>query len=291
MKKWTRPIFFLFLFTVVVFPVGASAEDITILIEEQQHYFTPSPFIMDGKMYVSLNEFSGALDAKLEEFNDGKAYLAYRGEVALSISEESALPKVNGEEVELKDPLQIIEGTPFVPLRLAAERLGYNVGWDGDNRVVTVNESGEKEVGFLALEEVAADNEEGLPEGTGEFIWPVRGGQITSYYGMRNGRFHQGIDIGAPNGTPILASDNGLVVFEGWYSAYGRLIIIEHGEYFTYYAHNSSNKVGVGDIVEQGEMIGYIGVSGNATGPHLHFEIRSGGIRGKTHNPLNYISK
>lgn len=291
MKKWMRLIFLLFLFSVVVLPGVASAEVITILIEEQQYDFSPSPFIMDGKMYVALDEFCGALDANLEELNDGKAYLAYRGEVALSVSEGSALPKVNGEEVELKDPVQIIEGTPFVPLRLAAERLGYNVGWDGDNRVVTVNECGEKEVGILALDETAADDEEVLPEGTGEFIWPVQGGQITSYYGMRNGSFHHGIDIGAPSGTPILASDCGLVVFAGWYYAYGRLIIIEHGEYFTYYAHNSANKVGVGDIVEQGEVIGYIGVSGNASGPHLHFEIRSGGIRGKTYNPLNYVSR
>lgn len=291
MKKWMRLIFLLFLFTVVVLPVGASVEAVTILIDEQQHDFTPSPFIMDGKMYVSLDEFCGALDAKLEQFNDGKAYLAYRDEVDLSVSEESALPKVNGEEVELKDPVQIIEGTPFVPLRLAAERLGYNVRWDEENRVVTVNECGEKEVGFLALDEEAANDEEGLPEGTGEFIWPVQGGQITSYYGMRNGRFHQGIDIGAPNGTAILASDRGTVVFAGWYYAYGRLIIIKHGEYFTYYAHNSANKVSVGGIVEQGEVIGYIGASGNATGSHLHFEIRSGGIRGKTYNPLNYISR
>ncbi len=280
----------LFALTILVFPTVAFAEDVTILIDEQQHAFAPSPFIMEGKMFIPADKFCEVIGAKLEHFNDGKAFLAYGEEVELSVSDKYDLPQVNGEEVALEDPVQIIEGTAFVPLRLAAERLGYNVSWDGEHRVVTINTCNEREPGYLAIDKEAAEKEDN-PEVTGSFIWPVQGGEISSNYGMRNGRFHSGLDIRASTGTPILASDSGVVIFSGWYSAYGRLIVIEHGEYYTSYAHNSSNMVSVGDTVNQGEGIGKIGMSGNATGPHLHFEIRKGGIWGQTYNPLNYVSK
>lgn len=122
------------------------------------------------------------------------------------------------------------------------------------------------------------------------FIWPVRG-RITSPYGVRvlNGRkeFHSGIDIGAPTGTNIVAAESGRVSYTGYMRGYGNVIILSHnGGYSTVYAHNSVNLVKKGQYVRKGSVIGKLGRTGNATGTHLHFEIRLGG---KPLNPLSYL--
>ena len=122
------------------------------------------------------------------------------------------------------------------------------------------------------------------------FIWPVRG-RITSPYGMRviSGRndFHAGIDIGAPAGTNIVAAESGRVSYAGYMRGYGNVIILSHnGGYSTVYGHNSVNSVKKGQYVTKGNMIGKVGRTGNATGSHLHFEIR---LSGKPVNPLAYL--
>jgi murein DD-endopeptidase MepM/ murein hydrolase activator NlpD len=122
------------------------------------------------------------------------------------------------------------------------------------------------------------------------FIWPVRG-RITSPYGMRviSGRkdFHAGIDIGGPTGTNIVAAESGRVSYAGYMRGYGNVIILSHnGGYSTVYGHNLVNLVKKGQYVKKGSIIGKVGRTGNATGSHLHFEIRSGG---KPVNPLSYL--
>ncbi|HXW75850.1 MAG TPA: peptidoglycan DD-metalloendopeptidase family protein [Candidatus Eremiobacteraceae bacterium] len=116
------------------------------------------------------------------------------------------------------------------------------------------------------------------------FAWPVRG-PITSPFGMRTDpisgawELHTGIDIGADYGTPIEASADGEVIFAGWYGGYGYAIIIDHGsDYSTLYAHCSSIYVNTNQPVRQGQVIGAVGATGWATGPHLHFEIRYKGV-------------
>jgi murein DD-endopeptidase MepM/ murein hydrolase activator NlpD len=110
----------------------------------------------------------------------------------------------------------------------------------------------------------------------GFFIWPVDG-EIGSNFGMRNGRPHDGVDIRAQKGTPIHASAAGEVVYAGQMSSYGNLILIRHRDnYFTAYAHNEENLVEEGKKVEQGDLIAKVGDTGNATGYHVHFEIRDG---------------
>ncbi len=107
------------------------------------------------------------------------------------------------------------------------------------------------------------------------FEWPVAG-RLTSAYGMRRGRPHDGIDIGAAKGTPIHAAEAGKVVYAGdRLGAYGRVVIVKHvGSWATVYAHNDANLVEEGDFVEQGDPIARVGRTGNASAPHLHFEIR-----------------
>jgi murein DD-endopeptidase MepM/ murein hydrolase activator NlpD len=118
------------------------------------------------------------------------------------------------------------------------------------------------------------------------FIWPVNG-PVTSPFGMRWGRMHEGIDIGVGYGTPIHAAAAGRVVYAGWMSGYGNLVAIDHGRGIsTAYGHQSSIAVSVGQTVAQGQTIGYVGCTGHCFGPHLHFEVR---INGTPVDPLGYL--
>ncbi len=118
------------------------------------------------------------------------------------------------------------------------------------------------------------------------FRWPVRG-RMSSGFGRRGGRPHEGIDIAARKGTPIVASDAGRVIHSGWMRGYGKVVIIKHaGAYRTVYAHASRLHVRKGEFVERGQKIAEVGSTGRSSGPHLHFEIR----RGQTpQNPMRHL--
>ena len=121
--------------------------------------------------------------------------------------------------------------------------------------------------------------------GTG-FVWPV-GAPITSPFGWRWGRMHEGIDLGAPYGTPIAAAAAGVVIYAGWEGGYGNLVVIDHGGGLaTAYGHQSRIAVALGESVGQGHIIGYVGSTGHSTGPHLHFEVR---VDGQAVDPLGYL--
>jgi murein DD-endopeptidase MepM/ murein hydrolase activator NlpD len=127
--------------------------------------------------------------------------------------------------------------------------------------------------------------------GRGRFSWPVpHFYKVSSNFGPRGRKHHDGIDIPAPKGTPIIAVDDGVVIYsDNGIRGYGNMIVIGHGEdFFTVYAHNKVNKVDKGDRVSRGQLIAEIGNTGRSTGPHLHFEIR---VRNKVRNPAQYLSK
>ena len=107
------------------------------------------------------------------------------------------------------------------------------------------------------------------------FEWPLRG-RVSSAFGARGRDDHQGIDIPAQEGAPIVAAESGRVIHSGArLGDYGNVVIVKHaGRYLTVYAHNRRNLVDRGDFVEKGEVIAQVGETGNASGPHLHFEIR-----------------
>jgi murein DD-endopeptidase MepM/ murein hydrolase activator NlpD len=116
-----------------------------------------------------------------------------------------------------------------------------------------------------------------------QFVWPARG-MLTSRFGWRRIRHHSGIDIGADRGAPIVAARNGTIVYAGWYHAYGRTVIIDHGNgWTTLYGHASSIAVRSGQNVAAGQLIARVGCTGRCTGPHLHFEIR---VNGRAMDPL-----
>ena len=125
----------------------------------------------------------------------------------------------------------------------------------------------------------------GSPSASG-FVWPVQG-VLTSGYGWRWGRMHEGIDIAVGSGTSVVAAAAGTVIVAGWSGGYGNLVVVDNGGgVATAYAHNTSVTVGVGQQVAQGQLIAYSGNTGNSTGPHVHFEVR---VNGGAVDPLGYL--
>lgn len=170
----------------------------------------------------------------------------------------------------------------------------YGVDMDEVARINGINNKGKIETGQrifipratkvlqvdIYVEDVTAgERATAIPFGKERFIWPVTG-QVTDQFGTTTKRKHDGIDIAAPAGTPVLAADSGRVVYsDNKMRGYGNLIIIEHQDHcFTIYAHNEENVVKEEALVKRGNIIARVGKTGNATGPHLHFEIRKGSI-------------
>lgn len=132
----------------------------------------------------------------------------------------------------------------------------------------------------------------GIRLGTGNMIWPVKG-PIASGFGYRyhpilhKQKFHNGLDIAVPSGTPVLAADSGVVLVAGWRGGYGNYVAIDHGNGISSgYGHNSSLLVHEGEAVVRGQVIARSGSTGLSTGPHVHFEIR---VNGDPVNPLSYL--
>ena len=147
----------------------------------------------------------------------------------------------------------------------------------------------EKEIRLLALANIGEEYVGGT------MAWPVPGyTRITSSFGMRTHpitgvyKLHTGVDIGAPMGSQFVAANDGIVTYAGWNTAYGNMVIVDHGGGITtLYAHGSEILVSVGDTIYQGHPILKVGSTGYSTGPHAHFEVR---INGDYVEPLDYIT-
>lgn len=120
------------------------------------------------------------------------------------------------------------------------------------------------------------------------FIKPISGGRLSSGFGARWGTVHKGVDWACSTGTSIMASCGGTVIQAGWYGGYGYCVTIQHSNGIqTRYGHMSKVLVSVGDYVQQGDVIGRSGSTGNSTGPHVHFEII---VNGTKVNPMTYLN-
>jgi len=126
-------------------------------------------------------------------------------------------------------------------------------------------------------------------------IWPLDGRLVLSAFGNRTdpfsgeGAFHKGVDISSAYGTPVRVTADGIVVHTDFESGYGRLVVGDHGNGMqTYYAHLSRFEVHTGQEVRRGEIVGRVGSSGRVTAPHLHYEVRRGGV---PQNPYRYLAK
>ncbi|HVR01472.1 MAG TPA: M23 family metallopeptidase [Polyangia bacterium] len=136
-----------------------------------------------------------------------------------------------------------------------------------------------------------ASSEAAPPPGAARFRWPLANvpHEVGSPFGTRDGRAHEGIDLPAPTGTPVVAAADGEVVYAGdGIRGYGNLVVLQHpGDLLTVYAHNSALFVAPGQAVRAGDRIAAVGQTGRATGPHLHFEVRQGQI---PRDPMSYLS-
>ncbi len=174
-------------------------------------------------------------------------------------------------------------------------------GKDGEKKVTAVNtyENGEVVESDVQSEEIIEDytpkivarGSKPLPPTTssGTFIMPASG-TISALNKAGSHSGYKAVDIANPTGTPIYASDTGIVVRAGWYAGYGNCVDIDHGNgYLTRYGHNSSILVTVGQKVQQGEKIALMGSTGNSTGPHCHFEIQYNGVQQVILNYFDYL--
>ncbi|MBN2378607.1 M23 family metallopeptidase [candidate division WOR-3 bacterium] len=221
---------------------------------------------------------------RLENFvTDLKILAGYK------LSKEDAQKLPSTSDAESPDSLAIggadIETESYLEglLKTPQDSLGSTI----DNEAVTLAKSlREKRNDLRDLRnflEKKATLLEGRPVG-----WPTSG-IISSRFGPRGRGFHSGIDIANTIGTPIYATGDGVVTFKGYVGAMGKEVEINHGsEFTTVYGHLSRYGVDIGDRVERGDIIGYIGNTGRSTGPHLHYEVR---VNGVPVDPWPYIQK
>lgn len=219
---------------------------------------------------------------------------------ALPVGATLDIPPVDGvihvvREGDTLDRLELLHGTPaetilefpgngFDPLELRLASGMKVIIPDGRNQVLW-QEPGPRVVAGLGRRSPGFYSGPLVNVGTGSFAWPVSPARITQSFSSA----HPGIDIDTYNRQPVFAADGGTVIFSGWdLTGYGNLLILDHGNgYWTYYAHNEANLVGVGEGVIRGQQIAESGSTGNSTGDHLDFRIRlqDGGFL----NPLEFL--
>ncbi len=196
-------------------------------------------------------------------------------------------------EQELEAELEILKDQQAEQLGLKAEAERRIDQWAGELTAYAREDAAiQALIGENATVVETAINTPTTPSALG-FQWPVVDGRVTSEYGYRihpvygTRRLHAGIDVGAARGVPIASSNDGVVIFAGTQGGYGRTVIVDHGGGITtLYAHMSEIGSTVGQLVDRGDIIGFVGASGTATGNHLHFDVR---VNGGPSNPRNYL--
>lgn len=272
-----------------ILAVGAGAAVAVLIAASVLSVYT----LMSGRMYASERE-------QLREAN------RIQQEQILQVSKKAAALQEDLDRLHRsEDGLRALVGAPPATEDTAVEE-GTPVPTGGAPHELTTAELGEA---LAMIEERLAARRSSLDllaEGmrasfpgavgfisddashTTPSIWPTQG-YVSSPYGLRFGgtEFHQGIDIAAEMGTPIVAAADGVVTAAGWNGGYGNMVDIDHGSgVVTRYGHASAVAVTVGQQVRRGQVIAYVGSTGRSTGPHLHYEVRVGG---QPVNPAAYL--
>jgi murein DD-endopeptidase MepM/ murein hydrolase activator NlpD len=212
--------------------------------------------ILRGELLASRHTLAGARSSK------SHALVATKAEIAAEVAESKALESASAQ---IAAKLQAVQAAARAQAAQAAA--SHASSSDGSTTDTTPAPAP-------------------APSGPVSFVWPLSG-PVTSPFGMRWGTLHPGIDIGVPTGTPIHAAAAGTVIWCGWMSGYGNLVMIDHGSGLaSLYGHQSRIAASCGEQVAAGQLIGYVGSTGFSTGPHLHFEIR---LNGSPVDPLGYL--
>ncbi|SHH15198.1 peptidoglycan DD-metalloendopeptidase family protein [Clostridium grantii] len=289
-------------------------------VEVIQEYVSPNLITSVEDAFSLIS--TGTNEIKKYEIEEGDVISCIAEEYKLKVADiEKANPEINIDKIKIGQKISLTVPKPLISVKTVEENqyveekpfiVEYeesNNMYEGEYKVTVKGQNGSNQIkaeivkinGIEAertiLEEsiitepvsqvvVKGTKERPKTMATGSFGWPS-GGSITSKFGYRWGRNHNGIDFGVSTGTPIKASDGGKITFAGWKGGYGYLVIIDHENgYSTYYGHNSILKVKAGERVYKGQTISLSGNTGNSTGPHLHFEIRK---NGEPINPLNKL--
>ncbi|MCD7783489.1 MAG: peptidoglycan DD-metalloendopeptidase family protein [Firmicutes bacterium] len=286
----------------------ASSAEMEQYISETLASISDSEALIED-MEASLDEASSELSAWLDD------YIARNGATTVTTEDtttETETETTTVEETTTAEETTTVEETTKAEETTTAEETTVEESTGEDTTAADDTTAGDTTAGnATASDETTGDSGDDTdePEETDDtggddsdtssgvsFIWPLptQYTTITSYFGARPDPFtgaasnHGAIDIYAPSGTDIYAAASGTVILSQSYSTYGNCIIIDHGNgIFTLYAHASKLLVSVGDTVTQGQVIAYVGMTGRATGYHLHFEVRLGSTRV---DPLGYVS-
>ncbi|OWZ83497.1 LysM peptidoglycan-binding domain-containing M23 family metallopeptidase [Natranaerobius trueperi] len=282
--------------------------------------------IMDKESAINVL-IEGSKYTENYEVNEGESLWSIASNEGKTVSElRKANPQLDEKTLRPGEKIRLQKSDSYVNVeatekRQVKESISYDTEyrtdssmWSGETRVVEPGKAGVRVVTYRVVKENGEEktrevlNKEVIEEpknrvvarGTsarpgamsndGRFLFPIdpSEGKITSRYGKRGRGFHQGLDYGASQGTPVRAAADGKVTHSGYRGGYGNLVIISHSNgYETYYAHNSSNHVSTGEYVNQGDVVALVGSTGNSTGPHLHFEIHR---NGQHTDPLNYFN-
>ncbi|GAU76375.1 M23 family metallopeptidase [Fusibacter sp. 3D3] len=266
----------------------------------------------------------GTKEEKLHEVQKGENYWVIANYYGVNPSDlEKANPDVKPETLQIGQKISLVVPRPLISV-CTVEQAAYNTempfnvtyeetsslykeetktkvkGVLGEKAVVAkITRQNGREIGRIIVEEsviaepidkvVYKGTKDPPPKmGTGVLSKPTSRGAVTSEFGWRWGKRHEGIDVGLPVGSDIKAADGGVVTFAGYSSSYGNYLIVDHGNNIsTLYAHNSKLSVSKGEKVFKGQVIAKSGNTGRSTGPHLHFEVRKNGV---PQNPRNYVT-
>jgi murein DD-endopeptidase MepM/ murein hydrolase activator NlpD len=234
-----------------------------------------------------LNEASSSTTELLEEL---RRILEDR-RLANAEAERAAVDAERAQ-TELEEELATLQEQQELQLGLKAEAERRIDQWAGELTAYAREDAAiQSLIGRSAAPATTTINNPTNPSALG-FQWPIQA-PVTSEYGYRihpvygTRRLHAGMDLGAPRGTPIAASTDGVVIFAGTQGGYGRTVIIDHGGGITtLYGHMSEIGASQGQTVSRGDIVGFVGATGTATGNHLHFEVR---VNGGAVNPRNYL--
>ena len=233
--------------------------------------------------YISImSEHDDAIVSALTEDKEG-----YQAQKALVEEKKVAIEREKAELSSKKEELDAQKAQADSKLsQIAADKAVLQ-----EEQIKIDKEMAKARAALDAIVNAAAANSKDTTYVGGKWRWPAPGyGRISSKFGWRSWShsYHKGIDIAAPSGANIVASNAGKVVVSSFNAGgYGNYVIIDHGGgYMTVYGHFSRRCVSVGQQVSRGQVVGLCGSTGRSTGPHLHFEIR---VNGVAQNPLNYL--